>query len=434
MNRIIKECIYFERINFIRVKGILPNENYTKGAVYVDGKPQGEIKTNLYIIDIEKKTADQTIDWIFTKVLPCNKYSLVEIKFFDAQDNPINSVTSKISIESTIPKEFISTIGTKNSLIINQESHEEERFIEKHKKLDFKPPITLLHIESSSECNLRCKYCLLSNNYNAVERGIITNEVLDKAIDTINEMKTVKNVQFSGLGEPLMNPRFLEMCKRVYNETYVRNVQFFTNGMLFTEKISDELAEIPLNFKITFSIDGHEVEENNLYRCGSNYDTIKNNINYFLRRINKKQNFWIRIHNLQINKLSDINITVPQFLLNDFGHIQIDSHRAFNFPDLIEEKLSENNIAIYADKNKKICKRTFSEATIRSNGDIIRCHWDSACQIIMGNIIENKFSDIWFGDKYIQHRKIMLPDTEFEELPEVCKKCHAMNNGFLYKK
>ena len=135
---------------------------------------------------------------------------------------------------------------------------------------------------------------------------------------------------------------------------------------------------------------------------------------------------------MQIIDKDEDSINVPEFLLNDFGNIQIDSHRPFNFPNLSRKKLTDDNISVYEKRNKKICKRTFSEATIRHNGDVIRCHWDSASQIVMGNVLKTELKDIWYGKGYIEERKKMI-EADFDHLPDTCKRCHAMNDGFLYK-
>lgn len=428
----IRSCYYYKSLRMLKFVGTVENEDVTRAEVYMDDEKIGEVNLNTYVIDIARRAGSKELNWCFSKVVDYSPNKRIVIKAYVGNSSKILEVKD-IIIQDESPTEFISTIGKKNGLTVNGDAEKEARYVEKVRREEYKTPISLLHIEISSNCNLECKYCIVSNGYNLIERGFISDAVLDRAIEGINELKTIKNIQISALGEPTLNPQLVNICERIYKETYVRNIQFFTNGMLFDRKLSDEISKLPLNFKITFSVDGHTPEENNSYRKGSDYEKVKKNIKYFLKKIEKKDNFWVRIHNLQINSQDDEDITPPEFLLNDFGNIQIDAHRPFTFPSLLHHQLQENGICVYAKAHKKICKRTFAETTIRHNGDVIRCHWDSKCEVVMGNILESSLKDIWLGDAYIEQRKKMMPEVPFDQLPEVCKRCHAMNEGFLYK-
>lgn len=150
-----------------------------------------------------------------------------------------------------------------------------------------------------------------------------------------------------------------------------------------------------------------------------------------LKNIRNRLWFDVQIHNLNVQGRQE-NVLPPKFLLNDFGFLRIDSHRASYFPELSEEKLLADHILIYHNQHKQVCKRMFEQATIRSNGDVVRCHWDSTCSIVMGNILKTPFQQIWHGEHYRRLRMSMMPEAPFEQLPQACQKCHAMNDGFLY--
>lgn len=390
-------------------------------------KRLGEAIVDVWAFGAMKGYRKDQHTWIFSKIVKEPHGSIV-VKVWD-KNGTCSKYDVKIEKIDTIPEQFTSTIGTKNGITVNED---EAEFCEKQRACGMKPNIRLVHIESSSLCNLKCQYCVVSNNYNRIERGIISDKVLDAAIVSVNEMPEINTIQVSGLGEPLTNPEFCNMCWRIYKETHVRNVWFFSNGMLLTKEISEELAKIPLNFKIFFSIDGKTPEENGIQRRGSVYSIVKENILYFLKQIEGKKNFRVKIHNLIVTQEDD-KIHTPEFLLNDFGFIGIDTHRAFYFPELSKEELHRQKIEIHQKPNKKVCKRMFGQATIRSNGDVIRCHWDSTCSVVMGNILDASLKKIWWGEKYVELRRKMMPEVPLEELPEACQKCHAMNEGYLYK-
>lgn len=430
----ILECYIYKPLMLLKVYG-LSDSIEQEILIYKGEINLGKAKKSIWTANTEKLENGIT-NWVYTKVID---------KIYEGGDYSVRIVNNEKKqiyiteiypiVKDEIPLTFISNIGTKNNLTINEGRDIENDFIAKQEAYYYKPPVKHLTIESSSICNLKCKYCIVSNNYHAIERCVISKEVLKKAIDIVNRLydKGLRLIQLNALGEPLTNPNFIEMIWTIYQETKIRDILFFSNGMLFSKEISDALAEIPMKFRIFFSLDGHSPEENEMCRKGSNYEEIRENIYYFLHKIAGKTNFTVKINNLLINHKSEKTV-VPEFLLNDFGFIFIDSHNAFFFPELSRKVLRKEGISFYKRKEKKICRRIFNETTIRANGDVIRCHWDSTCEIVMGNILKDTFEDIWEGEEYVSLRKNMLYSTKIEELPLVCQHCHAMNNGFLYRK
>lgn len=431
----IIECYVYKPLMLLRIYGCKDILNKEEILVYQKNLYIGSAVQNIWISNKEK-LARGGVNWVFTKILDnMEQGEKLLIRVVDKEKEYSYDLEICPIIRDEIPATFISNIGSKNNLTINEGKNIQDKFIKIQESYSYIPPLKYLAIESSSLCNLKCKYCIVSNNYNAIERCSMSKRVLDEAISIVNRLydKGLQRIQLNALGEPLTNPNFIEIVRRIYLETKIRDILFFTNGMLFSEEISDFLADIPMNFQVFFSLDGNSAKENNNYRIGSDYEKVKQNLYYFLHKIAGKTNFTVRINNLQINSIEG-KAKVPEFLLNDFGFLQIDSHRAFNFPELSRKKLKRNRILIYEQKEKKICQRLFHEATIRANGDIIRCHWDSTCEIVMGNILKDRFEDIWGGAEYVSYRKQMLYSSEVEQLPLVCQHCHAMNNGFLYKK
>lgn len=424
------EAYYSKPLHFVKVRGFYPDGDLVKVEFFAWGgvKLVGSALIDVWQPQPLNKACESGSTWVFCRVM--SMPIALTVKLQD-KEGKITTLPVRLQILDTVPEEFVSTIGTKDGITYNNEEEARE-FCEKQRACGFKPKdLRLVHVESSSLCNLRCQYCVVSNNYGRIERNNISEQVLDAALQSINEIPTIWVIQVSGLGEPLVNPGFCHMLWRIYHETKVRNIWFFSNGMLLTKEVSDELAKIPLNFKIFFSIDGRTPEENGRQRRGSVYPIVRQNILYFLKQIAGKSNFNVGIHNLIIAREGE-TVYTPEFLLNDFGFLHIDSHRTFYFPELSQKTLHDEGIEIHHKPDKRVCKRMFAQATIRSNGDVVRCHWDSACSIVMGNVLEQSLKEIWWSDKYVALRKKMMPEVPMEELPEACQKCHAMNDGYLY--
>ncbi|MBR4083447.1 MAG: radical SAM/SPASM domain-containing protein [Lachnospiraceae bacterium] len=423
------ECTYYEKFGLLRINAHIKTKDITKVEVYHGNELLGKLLRNIYVNEEKNGRGSNIWNSVFTKAIKLMSQEQLRLKiFWGVSESQWITVTTKRIEDEKIPYCYRTTIGTKDGLTVN--NGKEEAFYDEYVIM---PELRKLCIETSSMCNLRCQYCLVGHNYEAIERSLISKQVIDEAIRIINKFPSIQIIQLNALGEPLLYDGFGQLCERIYRETAVRNVTFHTNGMLLNEKIVDKLIEIPLNYKIYFSLDGTSATENDMLRVGSKYEVVKKNIYYLLHKAVYKSNFELAINNLLLAKQTD-EITIPEYLLNDFGFITIDSHRTFYFPELSREKLSSDNICVYENQNKKVCKRCFLESTIRHNGDVIRCHWDSKCEEIMGNILKQKFEDIWYGEKYKVMREGMNPNVSIYELPESCQKCHAMNEGYLYRK
>ena len=435
----VLECLYIKPLQLLKIWGrtdrpLSQARISIKRGLFKQKESLGDATLDVYVRQPQKECWKEQYNFVFQKVMPLEQKGGLSVFAELEQDGNTEGHKLKITFQDVPPEQFCSSIGTKTGILF-QEKEQIDRFCEGIRESGYCPPLTFLHVESSSICNLKCRYCVVSNNYECIERSVISDEVLTQAIETIKETPTLKTVQISGLGEPLTNPGFCDMLERIEKETHIRNVWFFTNAMLLTPEISERLAQSKLNLRIVVSIDGNTPEENDFYRNGSKYEVVRRNLLTLLKETRKRPYFRIQIHNLVIRPKTEGDsgtLLPPPFLLEDFGFLKIDTHRAFYFPELKDETLKADGMKVYREPHKQFCKRMFLQATIRSNGDVVRCHWDSTCSHVMGNILEKPFTAIWHGDKYIELRKTMMPEAPFDALPLACQKCHAMNDGYLY--
>lgn len=149
-------------------------------------------------------------------------------------------------------------------------------------------------------CNIRCKYCVFSGNYeNQRKHGTkhMSFEVAKKAIDRFFETQKekMKNnalhkplLGFYG-GEPLMNFQLVKKATIYAKEVFKGNISFLltSNGTIMNEEIAEFL--IDNKFLLSFSING-EKEEHDRLRVYENergtYDIVIKNL-VFLREKNK---------------------------------------------------------------------------------------------------------------------------------------------------
>ena len=134
---------------------------------------------------------------------------------------------------------------------------------------DLKRRWRLLQVESTIACNLRCIMCPWREIAKNVEnRGIMTQEIWQAIRPHLAE---IQSVDFTGGGEPLLQPRLLEWIGEAHSAGCETGI--LTNGLLLTKKKAAQIIEAGINW-ICFSIDGATAEIYEKIRLGSNFETV----------------------------------------------------------------------------------------------------------------------------------------------------------------
>lgn len=154
-----------------------------------------------------------------------------------------------------------------------------------------------LLIETTSQCNLRCKYCVYSdhyqytktyaNNYMDFKTAKMAVDYYFKNIEKIIYRNPTRTpvIGFYG-GEPLLNFKLIKEIVEYINSTYsfYDEIQYnvTTNGILFKDEIQDFLVKN--NFAIIISLDGNKEnhDRNRVKVDGTGtFDDIMRNIRDF---------------------------------------------------------------------------------------------------------------------------------------------------------
>lgn len=118
-------------------------------------------------------------------------------------------------------------------------------------------PISILTLNITRKCNLKCSYCFEDMDYR--KKGNMTFEVAKRAIDLFfiqDAVNVEKKIIFSG-GEPLINYKLIKEVVAYIKQIGIQ-VKYLikTNGVLLNEEIMDFL--IQNNFRFSISLDGSE--------------------------------------------------------------------------------------------------------------------------------------------------------------------------------
>lgn len=147
-----------------------------------------------------------------------------------------------------------------------------------------------MYVEPTRTCNFKCFYCMHSTR--GEEGGILEQAgfrlahmempFYEKLVKEIMAFPTqVKRVCFSGLGEPLMNPRLPEMIQMLRAAGFTGRIDVISNGALLTHTLTDALISAGLD-RLQISIQGLNTEEY-LKNCGVALDVSRllDELNYF---------------------------------------------------------------------------------------------------------------------------------------------------------
>lgn len=136
----------------------------------------------------------------------------------------------------------------------------------------------LIQVESAIACNLSCIMCPWKS-YRAVasHRGIMKQEVWDAIIPALSH---VGMVDFTGAGEPLLQPRLVNWISDAKKAGC--KVGFLSNGLLLTEERAKDVIEAGIDW-ICFSVDSPYKDEYERIRIGSDFSTVCENISFFVK-------------------------------------------------------------------------------------------------------------------------------------------------------
>lgn len=133
------------------------------------------------------------------------------------------------------------------------------------------------HFEVSAKCTLKCPRC----PRNDTDPVPWLNKELDlnffKQVLDPNLLKTqVQRITMCGdIGDPIYASEYLEIINYIKTQNPKIHIYTITNGSYRKASWWQEFAKISNEYDtINFSVDGYDHKSNNLYRVGSNWDSI----------------------------------------------------------------------------------------------------------------------------------------------------------------
>jgi MoaA/NifB/PqqE/SkfB family radical SAM enzyme len=264
------------------------------------------------------------------------------------------------------------------------------------RKIDLPFMPVYLSIETTRMCNLRCIMCEHTIDFTD-DNNYMSKESFMKLL---NNTPHLVGINLTGLGEPLLNPDFIDIVKIAkMRKLYV---EFFTNGTLLNESIQRNLIKLRVDRVL-----------NNIVNFINMRNVLHGRtiiaVNFVLQQINKEEvNKFIRLMRMiNVDEIIINPIIPPNTTLN---HLTVNKHQ-ISFINA-----SNINISPYVKGMSNLCPLPWLAPFISVEGYVFPCCFISGSgrykQLLtmggLGNVLQSKFKDIWYGVEYRRIRYEML--------------------------
>lgn len=291
-----------------------------------------------------------------------------------------------------------------------------------------------MYIEPTRKCNFKCFYCMhstrnivggeLEQTGFAIEN--MSDELYDKLVADIMSMPELpKRICFSGLGDPLMNPKIPEMVKKLRDVGFKGRVDLLTNGALLTPRISDALIAAGLS-RIQISIQGLDSQA---YQevCGVPVDISRlvENLKYFYEHKQDTTIFIKIIDSLLKNKAEEEKFFAIFSSICDTIFIE---HLV-----IMQQQMGDHGGKVDATKNlngeevapRLVCGVMFYFLQVNIDGETFPCSTPGLPNSFsMGNAYQKTLSEIWQDLPRNQLMRTNLIDG-YRKIP-TCSTCSSV--------
>lgn len=285
-----------------------------------------------------------------------------------------------------------------------------------------------ISVEPTTSCNLRCPECPSGLRSFTRPTGMLQQDMFKNTIDQLRDTLTYLTFYFQG--EPYLHPQFLDMVKYASSQGIYTSTS--TNAHYLRDDIARQTVESGLD-RLIISIDGTSQDTYEAYRVGGDLSKViegTKNIIAWKKKLKSKtphvifQFLVVRPNEHQIPEVYALadKLGVDQVVLKT---AQIYEYEKGSDLIPVQEKYSRYRKlrdGSFAIKNSldNHCWKMWHSCVITWDGKVVPCCFDKDANFVLGNLNEQSFKDIWFGEQYHTFRTSLLKSRS--EI-EICKNC-----------
>ena len=265
-----------------------------------------------------------------------------------------------------------------------------------------------IYVQTTTECNAKCKMCPHYQIYGNMEPEQMSDEVWDKILSDIKEIDYRGQVGFLLFGEPLTDPKLFQRIKEV-NETNAWAL-VSTNGSLLTSANRKKLIEAHPR-QVVFNVPSGD---------SGQYEALTG---LEFKAVSKIQKFIEEAGNIKMS------VNVPVIEDVDFEKI----YKLFNIPVNIFEATSRGGLLEYHGKGQftgNMCTQPFKTLSILIDGQIVLCcqDWAQFSNGFFPNILDSSIKEI-YESKELETIKSEFAKGNYNKF-EFCHNC-AIELGYI---
>ncbi len=315
------------------------------------------------------------------------------------------------------------------------------RYFKNKGKIIIKNKPVVAQIESSSNCNLRCKMCIRPKI--GLPIGNLSFENFKKILDKLDSLF---KIHLQGQGEPFMNPELFEMIEYANKKGIV--VMLNTNATLLTKENIEKICKTEIG-GISISIDSVKKEKYENIRRGAKFERVLENVKLLTSELKKKkkttivsfavvilkdnfeelEEFVDLAERLGVQRILFQTIQTKEDYIKKYDNetkkqINIEKEKIKNKIEKIKKLGKNKKITVVFDQPKSNgCIWPWRSIYITWNGYVTPC-----CKILdyrkpyFGNILKQDFWEIWNGKEYQMFRKLLKQ----RKAPLACKGCNMV--------
>jgi radical SAM protein with 4Fe4S-binding SPASM domain len=286
------------------------------------------------------------------------------------------------------------------------------------------PPLPpAISVELSGVCNLSCPECMTGSGMLNRRNDYIDFEIAGKIASELSGR--TQSVWLCFQGEPMLHPRFFDIVDLFRKMSPVIS----TNGHFLDGERCHMLAGSALK-KVIISYDGVTSAAYNTYRAGGDHARVTEGIRLLAETVKFRKSplsmeiqFLIGRHNeaeakaaAQFAKSVNASFTIKSIQL-------LDPARAERWMPADKTKSRyeiRNGHYMPLMAPKRGCFRMWRGAVINTDGDVVPCCYDKNAGHVMGNLYDQSFKEIWYGERYRSFRNKILKSRTSVDICEQC--------------
>lgn len=283
-----------------------------------------------------------------------------------------------------------------------------------------------LHIEPTNACNVDCVFC--AYQYMERPKKVMPMDLYLKALDDYCAMGGGDLLLEVVVGDPTLDPTFLEKVATARARKEIRDIATITNGIGLDRVGVDKLIEAGLTH-VTISTSGFDRESYHQIYRSKQYDKMRGNVLDLLRS-NERAGRPVEVTiGFRTNRTVNQVLTDPDFQELKKYDPQIDF--TFSFSDWVGridfDELPKGFVKREQPPQTETCTWLYDGPIVFATGEVGLCGCqdvEAKSELVVGNIKEQSLYEIWNSPKVAELRQRFMTPRK----PDVCQNCTSYRN------